>query len=131
MRVRVRRDGGEPPYGRPWNGEIRCHGLRWKLPHLCVTGEMRGRELGSDDNKGEGQRSPEREISDLAQSCSSMLRDTAPALRVRGSVDRLAVFDARLSDVHLTGDGDICLLPPFGDAKARKAGQREMCHQEP
>jgi hypothetical protein len=131
MLVWARRDGDESPCSRPRNGEIGSRGLRWKLSHLRVAGKIRGKELESDADKAERQRLPERAMCDSAHGRSSILRGTVPAPRVRGSVDRLAVFDVRLSDADITGDGDICLLPPLGDAEAREAGQREKCHQDP
>jgi len=95
MLVWGRRDGGEPACGRPWNGEIGARGLRWLPSHLRVTGKMRGRELGSDTDKAEGQRWQQRAIAETALSLSCIRRDTAPAPRVRGSVDRPTMFDAR------------------------------------
>jgi hypothetical protein len=53
--VRGRRDGGEPPCGRPGIGEIGCRGLRWPVPHMRGAGKLRGRGLLTDD-EGEGQR---------------------------------------------------------------------------
>ena len=99
MLVWAHRDGGEPACGRPWNGEIGARGLRWLPSHLCVAGKIRGRWLESDAVEVEGQRRQERAMPETAQSRSSTLRDTVPAQRVRGSVDRPTMFDARDSYV--------------------------------
>jgi len=62
---------------------------------LCVAGKMRGRGREIDADEAEGQRWIDRAIPKTTQSLSCILRDTAPAPRVRGSVDRPTMFDAR------------------------------------
>ena len=114
-----RRDGLVPFCGRPGNGEIGCRGLRWqRRSDLRCAGKIRVRGIGiGRDDEVKGKRWQERDP-DPAHSHCSTLRDSAPAPRVRRSVDRPAVLDARDPYVlpcawyaHLPVEWGICLPP--------------------
>jgi len=90
-----RRDGVVPSCGRAGNEQISCRGQRRLPSRLCVAGKITGRGREIDADEVEGQRWIDRAIPKTTQRLCCIWRDTAPAPRVRGSVDRPTMFHAR------------------------------------